>query len=45
MPTLHKSEEVGQGSSKGFTYTEEISYIGRDANNCGRQLDNSELTA
>ena len=28
MPTLHKSKEVGQGSSKGFTYTEEIPYIG-----------------
>ena len=28
VPTLHKGEEVGQGSSKGFTYTEEISYIG-----------------
>ena len=28
MPTLHKSEEVGQGSSKGFTYTEKVSYIG-----------------
>ena len=28
MPTLHKSEKVGQGGSKGFTYTEKVSYIG-----------------
>ena len=27
MSTLHESEEVGQGSSKGFTYTEKVSYV------------------
>ena len=28
MSTLHESEEVGQGSSKSFTYTEKVSYVG-----------------
>ena len=28
VSTLHESEEVGQGSSKGFTYTEKVSYVG-----------------
>ena len=28
MSTLHECEEVGQGSSKGFTDTEKVSYVG-----------------
>ena len=28
MSTLHESEKVGQGSSKSFTYTVKVSYIG-----------------